>query len=300
MPPVPKKVRKTHTNATPHSDPSIIGSPPAENGASTSNASKPEQSPEMQTLFNRIIETNTMKMTDAMRTITCGMLHEFWNATKPTEQVQQLQNRLQKVESDNEALRQELTLVKNDFSAKLTKIQGDMCKNFDMNITLSAAIMKMIAIPVDMKASMTKWAFCCFLSNFLGIHTIYSFLLLCSHPDLDKKIVRSPAKHAEWQTMISKVTTQYAATKKLIEDAKIRSNVLQTESKMVGVDVPLKNSNKQNQETVRQTNGIETKENSENTDTFDHRKRCPMCQTPNGRCYCSNKCDERYWKKNRR
>lgn len=104
-------------------------------------------------LFNAVIEKNTRKVSDCVRGSLENMLKEFWSATKPTQQLEQLQQQLNgmritcagqvdEVQQKNATLRQEVDTV----NAKCTELAD----------ILNATKSKMTVMDADLKKSIKE------------------------------------------------------------------------------------------------------------------------------------------------
>lgn len=151
-PAIPRKMRRVQRTDPPKIDPAITAnidvinklalkvnlspdsnqrSPPIKRSASAATATsesppkkmqtrskaKAEPLTEMGALFNMVIERNTQKVSDSIRTSLTDMLNEIWDASKPTQQLKQMQNQIDSMrinhggqvdalENENNALKQ--------------------------------------------------------------------------------------------------------------------------------------------------------------------------------------------------
>lgn len=171
IPTIPTKVRKTQTNSSPHIDPSIVANvyrTPQQSAGTPSTSSSSDSTPiDIQALFNASVEKSTDKMTGMIRTVVNEMLHEFWDATKPAQQLQQLENKLITMRSDyerelnvlqhqNETLKLDLKSLNGKCDTQSVKIREMTDDNSNMNANLNAAKLKMVAISMDLKRSEAK------------------------------------------------------------------------------------------------------------------------------------------------
>lgn len=122
---------------------------------------------EMGALLNAVVEKNTRKVTDYVRTSLEGMLHEFWDTTKPTQQLQKLQDQMAAMRSTyggqidvlqnkNNTLKQDLDTMNSKYDVQLVKVRETLRENEDLNERLSATKSKMAVLTVDLKKSISK------------------------------------------------------------------------------------------------------------------------------------------------
>lgn len=146
-----------------------VSTNPAEshNEISSSSGSKDVHAAEMQTLLNTVIDNNTGKMNDSIRTLMDRMLHEVWNAYEPAQQLQDIQSRLVTMRTDYEreiyvlkhgniALKEELKTLHAKCDTQSAQIDRMARENFDLNDILTSSKLKMAAQMMDLNKSLSK------------------------------------------------------------------------------------------------------------------------------------------------
>lgn len=117
-------------------------------------------------LFNAVIENNTHKVTDYVRTSLTDVLHEFWDTTKPTQQLQKLQDQLATMRStcggqldvlqnENKALKRNLNVMNGKYDVQLVKVRETMRDNAELTEILCATKSKMAVLTEDLKKSIS-------------------------------------------------------------------------------------------------------------------------------------------------
>lgn len=179
VPQVPRKVRKVQTNdestsATPSNQQISNGNGNGNENGTQSNdhtystpSKQTEHSPEMKALFNTFVENNTTKVTDYIRTLTNGMLHDFWDAIQPMQQMQQLQNQLITMRSDyarqidelkreNNTLKQKLSTANAKHDSQMARAREAMQQNAELQESLNETKLKMVATNMDLKKTLIR------------------------------------------------------------------------------------------------------------------------------------------------
>lgn len=142
---------------TMHQSPSN-GSGPHSNGISYStktatNASNHVHSPEMAALCNAVIERNTRKLTECVRSSLELTLEDFLNTTKPHQQMQRMQDQLNELQSDYNT---QIDNLKSE-NKKLTQ-DLDSLHSKHMTLTKDLAAMKSenAILTADLNAEVEK------------------------------------------------------------------------------------------------------------------------------------------------
>lgn len=138
-------------------------SPPKVN----SGLAKAVHSTEMGALFNAVIEKNSQKVNDCIRTSLEKILTDFWDVAKPTQQLQKLQDQMENMRSvyggkidelkhENSTLKQELDTMTAKLDAQLAKVQETVRQNDELNNILSETNSKMADMSTDLRESTLK------------------------------------------------------------------------------------------------------------------------------------------------
>lgn len=130
-------------------------------------ATKTEPLTEVGALLNAVVEKNTRKVTEYIRTSLSGILNEFWDTTKPTHQLQKLQEQMAAMrstyggqidvlQSENTALKQDLDSLNGKYGVQLEKIRETMRENEKLSGLLCATKSKMSVMTMDLNKSNSK------------------------------------------------------------------------------------------------------------------------------------------------
>lgn len=131
------------------------------------DASKMEPLTEMGALFNAVIERNTRKVSDSIRSSLTDMLNEIWDASKPTQQLKQLQDQLttmrmsygtqiDDLRDENHTLKQNLDDLHGKYEVQLVKVRDTMRQNIELGDILCATKSKMAVVSMDLEKSQSK------------------------------------------------------------------------------------------------------------------------------------------------
>lgn len=141
----------------------------AKTNAKSANATQSSQMhlPDISALFNAVIEKNASKVNEYVRGSLVGMLNEFWDVTKPTEQLEKLQQQMDSMRTiytgqidglkqENDCLQLDLKTKANKCDAQSNQMQETMQENAKLSSDLCATKSKLSVLTSDLRKSIAK------------------------------------------------------------------------------------------------------------------------------------------------
>lgn len=164
------------TNVSPSKKPTPIDRSPSKNSRRNLNDRSPQMeahkdsavhSPEMVKLCNAVIERNTSKVTECIRSSLEAALEECLNITKPKQQLHELQSQLNKLQTDynlrirdlqaqNDALKKRLNTINSENEQLIRKNDEISKKNVELTDTIDGMKSKNALLTADLKIAFEK------------------------------------------------------------------------------------------------------------------------------------------------
>lgn len=172
-------------------------------------------SPEMEALFDAVIGKNAEKVEDCLRSSLGTSLNEILNLNKPKQNSREVQNQLEKLQSDynsrikglqtqNDDLSQKLNIVNNENDALVLENNAIMKQSNELMETIGGMESKNKLLTIDLKIAMEK------------------IERLVTH---ERSITK---QNAGWQSEIAKFRTEKSRADQLLIDLERKNSDLQT------------------------------------------------------------------------
>lgn len=258
---------------------------------------KIDHAPEMVALYNAMIEQNTRKVTECIRSSLETTMVDFMGAVNPTQQIQSLQDQLSQQRLNNELtvlnlqnknidLELELEQLKNKHDILISKNNQIIKQNNELIENLSSLKADNDKLIGDFKGEMAKNAN--LSSNLNAISTKNSKLV-----STVSKLQKITCEQTNSLKSVEANNTYLSGANKALMDSteKIKAQLenLKLEHK-IQIDLMTEEKNKSD---LAKSKAY--KECAKMIVDTKKKQWCATCGMPGGRFYCSSQCEEYYW-----